>query len=173
MDHPKLSVRMHPFFLRLKKTFVGGLTWFVAVVLLFEEWGWEPLAALFARLARLPVWSWVERRIQKLPPWAALLVFFVPVLLLLPIKLLALYLFGTGRVTLGLLLLVGAKLLGTALAARLFKLTQPALLQLCWFAKLYGRWKGWKDQLLARVRQTAPWRAVQATRQRVKAWWGG
>ena len=162
---------MRLFFLRLKKIFVDSLTWVVATVLLFEEWGWEPLAALFARLAHLPVWGWVERRIQTLPPWAALLVFFVPVLLLLPIKLLALYLFGTGRVTLGLLLLVAAKLLGTALEARLFQLTHPALMQLPWFSRLYGRWKDWKDQLLARVRQSAPWRAMQAAQQRVRAWW--
>lgn len=162
---------MHPLFLRLKKRLVGTLAVLLSIILVFEEWGWEPLAALFARLARLPLWAWVERHIQKLPPWAALLVFFVPVLLLLPVKLLALYLFSKGLVGLGLLLLVSTKLLGTALAARLFQLTQPALIQLPWFARLYRRWKSWKDQLLTRLRQSPPWRLARAIRRRARAWW--
>ncbi|MHB1201058.1 MAG: hypothetical protein ACYCZ6_16180 [Polaromonas sp.] len=44
----------------------------VAVFLLFEEWGWEPLAAAFAALGRLPWWGQLERLITRLPPWAAL-----------------------------------------------------------------------------------------------------
>src|SRR5687768_11360164 len=79
-------------------------------LLLFEEWGWEPLAALAARLARLPLWARLERAVQALPPWGALLVFLVPVLMLLPLKLLALFLLGRGHATSALLLLVGAKL---------------------------------------------------------------
>ncbi|MDP2368087.1 hypothetical protein [Rhodoferax sp.] len=50
----------------------------LAVVLLFEEWGWAPLAALFARLARLPLWAWLERKVAALidqvhqaAPWRA------------------------------------------------------------------------------------------------------
>ncbi len=143
----------------------------VAVVLLFEEWGWEPLAALFARLARLPIWAWMERGITRLPPWAALLAFGVPMLALLPVKLAALYLFAQGHAGLGLALLLGTKLLGTAVLARLFQLTQPALMQLGWFARRYPRWKAWKDGLIERVRQSAPWRSGQRLTAQVKAWW--
>ena len=142
-----------------------------AVVLLFEEWGWEPLAAALARLARLPLWAWLERRIANLPPWAALLVFAVPMLMLLPLKLVALYLFGTGHATAGLGLLMAAKLVGTALLARLFTLTQPALMKLAWFAYLYPRWKAWKDQLFEQVRQSAMWRAGRHFKRRLKARW--
>lgn len=149
----------------------------VALVLLFEEWGWAPLAAVFARLARLPLWGWLERKIAALPPYGALLLYGLVVLTLFPVKLLALYLFGLGRTTLGLGLLMAAKLLGTALMARLFQLTQPALMRLAWFARWYPRWKHWKDGLLAQVRQSAPWRQVQQFRARVraqvKAWWTG
>lgn len=142
-----------------------------ALVLLFEEWGWEPLAALLARLARLPLFAWIERRIAALPPWGALLVFFVPMLALLPVKLLALYLFGTGHASAGLVLLIGAKLAGTALVARLFTLTQPALMRLAWFAHWYPRWKNWKDVLFDKVRQSALWRAGRHFKRRVKARW--
>jgi hypothetical protein len=140
----------------------------ITLLLLFEEWGWERLAQLFARLARLPLWAWLERKITQLPPWAALLAFAVPALALLPVKLLALYLFGSGKATLGLVLLVGAKLLGTAILARLFQLTQPALMQLHWFARWYPRWKAWKDAWLDRVRQSAMWRAARQLKQKIK-----
>lgn len=147
----------------------------VVLVLLFEEWGWAPLAALFARLARLPLWAWLERKIAGLPPYGAMLVFAVPMLALLPVKLLALYLFGHGKTKLGLTLLIGAKLLGTAVMARLFQLTQPALMQLAWFARWYPRWKAWKDGLIEQVHQSAPWRAARAfkveVKARAKAWW--
>lgn len=143
----------------------------VALALLFEEWGWAPLAALFARLARLPLWAWLERKITRLPPYGALLVFGVPMLALLPVKLVALYLFGLGNAKSGLVVLVVAKLVGTAVMARLFQLTQPALMQLAWFARWYPRWKSWKDGLLAQVRQSAPWRWVRQLKAQWKAWW--
>lgn len=143
----------------------------VAGVLLFEEWGWAPLAALFAQLAQLPFWAWLERKITQLPPVGAMLVFGVPMLALLPIKLLALYLFGKGQATLGLVLLLGAKIGGTALMARLFQLTQPALMRLRWFAWWYPRWKAWKDGVLADVRRSAAWRAARRLKRSVRVWW--
>lgn len=150
----------------------------VTLILLFEEWGWEPLSRLFARLAKLPFWARVEQKIASLPPWAALLAFTLPALGLLPVKLMALYLFGQGHSTLGLMLLVGAKLFGTALVARLFQITEPALMQMPWFARWYPRWKDWKDGWIDRVRRSAPWSAARrlkvtaktAIRVVTKAW---
>ena len=143
----------------------------IAGLLLFEEWGWVPLAAVFARLARLPLWAWLERKISQLPPGGALLAFGVPMLSLLPVKLLALYLFGKGQTTLGLVLLLSAKIGGTAVMARLFQLTQPALMRLHWFARWYPRWKAWKDGVLAEVRRSAAWQAGHRIKCRAKAWW--
>jgi hypothetical protein len=131
------------------KRFFGAI---LALVILFEEWGWVPLQRLMVHLARLPPLAWLERRIAALPPYAALVVFFLPALTLLPVKLLALWLLGQGQRMLGLLLIVLAKVVGTALVARLFTLTQPALMRLPWFAQSYGRWSAWKEMLLARVR---------------------
>jgi hypothetical protein len=155
----------------LRKLLRALLFALIAAFLLFEEWGWEPLAAAFARLARLPLWAALERKIAGLSPRASMLVFAVPMLALLPLKLLALYLFAQGHATLGVILLLGAKLAGTALLARLFQLTQPALMQLRWFAWGYPRWKAWKDGVLAQVRGSPLWRAGHALRQSVKAWW--
>lgn len=140
----------------------------IALFLLFEEWGWEPLAAAFAALGRLPVWRQLERLIVRLPPWAALLAFGVPVLVLIPIKLLAVYLLGQGHLGTGLGLILSAKLVGTALAARLFQLTQPALMQIQWFARAYVPWKIWKDRKLRLVRSSLPWRWGRRLKHRVK-----
>ena len=143
----------------------------VLLVLLFEEWGWVPLAKAFARLAKLLLWARLEGIIKALPPWAALLVFGVPVIALIPIKLLALYLFSQGHMATGLTLVIAAKITGTAIAARLFQLTEPALMRLAWFARIYLPWKRWKDDVLAQVRQSALWRAVRQVKARLRRLW--
>lgn len=161
-----------PLLISLLKSLLHALvTLVLALILLFEEWGWEPLANSLARLARLPLWGWAERRVQHLPPWGALILFFVPVMALFPVKLLALYLFGTGKKMLGLSLLIGAKLVGTAIVARLFQLTEPALMQFAWFARGYPRWKRWKDALTHQIRTSAIWLKGQKFKTRMRAWW--
>jgi hypothetical protein len=153
---------------KLLRAFAAAL---LVPLLLFEEWGWEPLARLAARLARLPLWARLERRVQALPPWGALLVFLVPVLMLLPLKLLALFLLGRGHAASAVLLLVGAKLGGTAVVARLFQLVEPALMRIPLFARWYPRWKQWKDRVLGFVRQSAPWRAARRLKNGSRRWW--
>ena len=140
----------------------------VVVLLVFEEWGWEPLARAFAALGRLAWWGALERWITRLPPWASLLVFGLPAILLIPIKLLALYLFGRGHFVLGLCMVVSAKVAGTAIAARLFQLTHPALMRMPWFARWYTPWKIWKDAMFARVRASQLWAAVRRVKRLVK-----
>jgi hypothetical protein len=142
----------------------------LALVLIFEEWGWEPLARLMARLAKLPLWARMEAFIVRLPPYGALVVFFVPALMLLPVKLLALYWISRGHAVLGIALVLAAKMLGTAAVARLFTLTQPALMQLAWFARWYGLWKRWKDALIARVKNSPVWRASAARVLSLRLW---
>lgn len=130
-------------------------------LLLFEEWGWEPLLRLAQQLARLPLWARLEAWIQRLPPWAALALFAAPALMLLPIKLLLLLLIGHGHVLLGMSALLAAKVLGTAVVARLFQLLQPTLMRLAWFARWYPRWVQWKDGVLGAIRNSRPWRIVR------------
>ncbi len=145
------------------------LSWLFALLILFEEWGWEPLQRMLARIGQLPGFRWFERRVSALPPYAALAIFLLPTLLLLPLKLLALWLIGQHKVLLGTLVIVGAKLAGTAIVARLFTLTRPALMQLPWFARLYGRWSAWKEALLVRVRGSWTWRQGQRIKARIRA----
>jgi hypothetical protein len=149
---------MHPVTELLTRPLRWLFQWLIALIVLFEEWGWEPLARGMARLARLPLIGWLERRIAGLPPGWALAVFLAPGLMLLPVKLAALALVSHGHVFTGISVIVLAKLLGTALVARIFQLTQPALMQLAWFARMRGRWTVWKEMAVARVRASRAWR---------------
>lgn len=142
-----------------------------ALLLVFEEWGWDLLAGIVARLAKLPFLGWLESRIRRLPPYAALAAFAAPAILLVPVKLLALYFIGEGHSMLGLAVLVAAKIAGTAIVARIFALTQPSLMQLAWFARWYPRWKAWKDQVVDQVHRSAAWQAVTRARAAVARRW--
>jgi hypothetical protein len=144
----------------------------VALVIAFEEWGWEPLSRLMAWLARLRWIARVESRITRMSPYAALAVLLLPWLLLLPVKICALWLIGSGQMLLGVSVVAVAKILGTAIVARLFALGQPALMRLPWFAHLYVRWTVWKNALLARVRATALWGRARAIALDVRRIWG-
>ncbi|HSW08103.1 hypothetical protein [Aquabacterium sp.] len=146
-------------------------TGLLALLILFEEWGWQPLQRAMGWVARLPVLRQLEALIVRLPPRWALGVFLLPSLLLLPVKLLALFLVAQGQKTLGLGVIVLAKLVGTAIVARLFTLTQPALMRMAWFASLYARWTTWKEALLARVRASWAWRWGRAFKRQLRRRW--
>ena len=140
----------------------------LGLALVFEEWGWEPLQRGLAWLGRLPLLRQIEALVARAPPPLALLILLLPAVTLLPVKLGALWLIGQGHRLLGLGLIVLAKLVGTAVVARLFTLTQPALMRMPWFAHLHGRWVVWKDGLLAQVRASWPWRAGRVAKRRAR-----
>lgn len=139
----------------------------VAAIILFEEWGWRPLSAALARLARYAPIAALERMIQSLPPYGALVVFAVPSLLFLPLKLVAMVLIANGHIVSAGLLFAGAKIAGTALVARLFILTEAQLMRIPWFARLYGIVMPWKNALTAWARETWAWRMGRVVKSRV------
>jgi hypothetical protein len=145
--------------------------WAVALLILFEEWGWRPLARGLGRVLRWTALDRLERRIAALGPYVALGVLCVPALALLPIKIGAWWLIGLGRIMLGLSLLMLGKVLGTAVVARLFLLTRPQLMRLGWFARGYGRWIAWKRRVVASLLESAGWIAARSLATRVRAWW--
>jgi hypothetical protein len=140
----------------------------LALIIVFEEWGWRPLAELLGRLAQWRPWARVESAIARLPPYAALVVFALPTLLLLPLKLAAVFLIAGGHVVLAGLVFVAAKVVATALIARLFMLTQPVLMQIPWFAWAHDTAMPWKEALTERVRASWPWRAGRLWKERAR-----
>lgn len=146
----------------------AGFEFVFALVILFEEWGWEPLKRAMARLMGLPLLARTSRRIGNLSPYGALAALLTPSLVLLPLKLAALWLIHQGHPVLGVSVIVAAKLAGTALLAHLFHLTQPALMRLAWFALVHRKWFAWKAHLLARVRASWAFRLARVLKSRLQ-----
>jgi len=146
----------------------GVLGIVAALWILFEEWIWQRLLAAMRWLGRLPVLRAVEARIARLRPAAAIALFCVPWLLLLPVKAFAFWLIASGRTSLGVLVFVLAKVLGTAVLARVFALTRPALLTVGWFRRLHDWFLVWKGRLFAYVRSLGAVRWAKAFARRVR-----
>jgi hypothetical protein len=147
----------------------------VALVLLFEEWGWKPLSEALAWLARFPIAARLEAFISRLPPYAALLVFALPTAILLPVKLVAMWLLAQGKVATATATFIAAKVASTALVARIFILTRPSLMRIGWFASAYNRFIPWKDRLFAEIRASWVWRYGRMVKTHIrlkikKAW---
>jgi hypothetical protein len=137
----------------------------LAVLFLVEAWLWHRLSALLGRvLAALGLPRLKERLaawVERLPPPAALLLFVVPALGLLPVKLMGLWMLAHGHWLGALAVLGAAKLAGVGVTAFLFQAARPRLLQMPWFAWVHGRVMaalGWAHRQLdpwkARVRET-------------------
>jgi hypothetical protein len=141
-----------------------------AVVLLIEEWGWRPLSRWLARWSHWPPLARLEARIRTLSPHAALAFFLVPVLTLFPVKLLALWLIHQGQTVLGVTVIVLAKLVGTALAGRLFVLTEPQLRHFAWFNTGLNWWHATKAKLRAALEKLSVWRAARRLRKDIAVW---
>ena len=133
----------------------------VVLIVFFEEFGWRPLAAVAAGFARWPPVARLEALIRRAPPRVALALFLVPALLLFPIKLGALWLMQAGRPTLGIALIVVAKVGGTALVGRLFILVESQLMTFAWFARCVDWWRATRDRIMAALRKSTAWRSAR------------
>jgi len=142
----------------------------LVVVLFVEEWGWRPLTALAAAIARWPPLAALERLIRRAPPRLALLLFLVPAALLFPVKLAALWLIQEGRATLGIAVIVAAKVIGTAFVGRLFILVEPQLMTFAWFARGIEWWRSTRDHVLATLRRSVVGRLSRAIRRIARRW---
>lgn len=143
---------------------------FAAGILFIEEWGWRPLAACVASVARWPPLARLEALIRRLSPSAALVLFIVPAVLLFPLKVAALWLVHKGHAGLGIAIIVAAKLVGTALVGRIYLLTQAQLMQFGWFARALGWWIATKARVRAALARSPAWRRVSALKRRLRIW---
>jgi hypothetical protein len=123
-----------------------------ALLLLLEEWCWDVGARLGAGLARWPLLAAFEARVRLLPPWAALCLFVLPGVLLLPVKLLAVVAIAHGHAISGIATIVVAKLGSAVVVARLYALTLPTLLAIGWFARCHGWFMRLKNHWVGRLR---------------------
>ncbi|HEY6754485.1 MAG TPA: hypothetical protein VI077_07195 [Pseudolabrys sp.] len=132
----------------------------LALLLLLEAWLWDHLEPIVARVVNLVPWGRLKvavgRWIEGLPPYAALGVFVIPLIVVLPVKFLEVYFIATGNLFGTIVTLVLAKLLGLGVTAFVFDATRDKLLQIPWFHRMYD-WFIWaRDWAYA---QTEPIRA--------------
>lgn len=154
---------------RWRRRLLAPLIYTAALLLMLEEWLWDATQAV---LARIPEWPWLVRLqswVERLSPYAALLIFLAPTLLLLPVKILALMSIAHGHPTLGVIIVLTAKVLGTALVARIYALTRRSLLSLDWFRRYHTRLLDLKARLTAQLQATAGWQQVQRLIKAVKS----
>lgn len=152
----------------IKAPLIAALQILAALIILFEEWGWKPLHDLLERLGRFGIFAAIEQWLASLPPYGALSAFVLPAAVLLPFKLLALFLLAGGHVVYAAFVFIAAKLVGTALLARIFMLTKPALMQIAWFATGYAKFVFWKDALFATIRASRIWRYGRMLKTRLR-----
>lgn len=131
----------------MRRKFLRPLWVVLALLFLLEAWLWDHLEPIVARVVNLVPWGKVKVRLahmtKGLPPYAALVVFIIPIIVvLLPLKFLEVYFIVT-RGWLGVIVvLLFAKLLGLGVTAFVFEITRDQLLQIGWFHRMYD-WFVW------------------------------
>ncbi|MBR0652606.1 hypothetical protein GXW78_23315 [Roseomonas terrae] len=132
---------------------------FLWVVL--EETIWRWAGQLGAAIARLPVFAGLERLVARLDARIVLLLFLLPLLALIPLKLAAVWLIGGGHAIKGVMLLVSAKFLGTAVSAHLYALAEPKLMTIAAFARVRNVVVGLLARAHAYLEALRVWQAVR------------
>jgi hypothetical protein len=113
----------------------------LAIIFLIEAWLWdhlEPIVAWFVALIPLRAFKeWLAERVDTLSPAMTLIVFIVPVIPLFPLKLVGFWLLAHEYWVSAILTIIFAKFLGVGVAAFIFDVTRPKLLEMAWFESLY------------------------------------
>jgi hypothetical protein len=82
----------------------------------------------------------------------------------------ALWLIHLGQTSLGVIVILAAKALGTALVGRLFIITEPQLMRFAWFARSLAWWRATKLRVRTAIDRWPLWQALRRTRRRVSLW---
>jgi hypothetical protein len=85
---------------------------------------------------------------QNLSPYLSLLLLSVHVLLVEPLKLLAVFVAGKGHWLTGTGMIIGAYALSLFFVERLFRAVKPKLLMLGWFAKLWTLYTAFRTKAI-------------------------
>jgi hypothetical protein len=134
----------------------------LALLFLLEAWLWDHLEPIVARAVNVFPWGraklWLKPMIEDLPPWAALGVFIIPFIVLLPLKFLEVFFIAKRQWLATGAVLILAKLLGLGITAFVFDATRGKLLQMPWFARMFDwfMWaRVWAHEITEPVRERA------------------
>lgn len=139
-----------------------------ALLFLFEEWLWTSFLRLFAWLGRLGLLRWLDSKLIRLAPIAALVVLCMPIVLLFPVKIVGLWMITTGRFFSGCCVMLVAKILSTAIIARIFITCRGQLLRMPWFARLYQLTCALRDRIHRWMEQQPAWSDARRFMRRLR-----
>lgn len=140
----------------------------LAVFVIIEEWLWDILTLAGTWLSRLLHLERFDERLARASPNQALAALLIPLVIVTPLNILAVFLLTHGAILQGIALEIVAKLLGTLLVARVFRLVRASLLSFAWFAWIYHGITAllrWAHEL---IRNTALYRMSVAVKKMVK-----
>ena len=109
----------------------------------------------------------IHRFLNRLGPYQALLILAVPLAIVEPLKLVALFVVGGGHFIPGLLIMICAYAGSLFITERLFLVLKPKLLTLPWFAVAWQWFVTVRDMLVYWLRRT--WRRLRRNAGRVPA----
>jgi hypothetical protein len=153
----------------LKRALEIAIVPFAAAIVFFEQTLIRYLNEVTAAIARWPPIARLEAGLMRLPPHVALAAFAAPSILILPVKLSALWFGYHHHYALAVASVVLGKLLATAIVARLYRILRPTLLQLRWFAWADTRFFYWRDWAYAFVRSLPAWQMTAALVKQMRA----
>lgn len=160
----------------LRRLLTFPLILLAALVILFEDYVWAKVTALAAIVARWRLVArlegWVLRRGRR----TTLALFAVPIACLIPLKLTAVYLIASGHAVTGVLVIIAAKLTGTAISARLYAIAQPKLMTFetfVWMRAKVLRFNAWAHTVIDRLKAREAIARVKAALRRVRSESGG
>jgi hypothetical protein len=134
---------------------------FAALWIMFEEWVWDGIMAMMAKIGRLKVINRFETFLVKQDPYLLLSLFLFPFLIMIPAKIYGLYLVASGKVVRGISIFVLAKGIITALVTRLFFVSKGKLMQIEAFAAGYYWIKEKKEWLYAELNKLPAWQVAK------------
>jgi hypothetical protein len=125
----------------MMRRFLQPIWVLLAIIFLIEAWLWDHLEPIVARVVELiPLRAfkqWLAERVDTLSPAMTLVVFIVPVIPLLPLKLAGFWLLTHEYWFSAIFTILFAKFLGVGVAAFVFDVTRDKLLEMRWFETLY------------------------------------
>ena len=125
---------------------------------------WLGELRLFQRLGAL---------IQRLPPYAVLMLLAVPFIVIEPAKVFALYWGAVGHPFQGLILLLIAQVVSILTCDRIFHVGYEPLMRIGWFKRLMTWLIGLRDKALGWAKSTAAWKAGAELVRSVRNWLRG
>jgi hypothetical protein len=145
--------------------------WILVALWMLEELLWDGINWIEDRIAFLALVQKLERWVAQRSPWQAAALMLTPAAALVPVKILGLWLLTSGHSLAGIGVILVAKIIGTAIVARIYRLCQTALLSLPWFAACHSL----ALRISAWVRTTDAWQSAMrwksALRQQAHDFW--